>query len=96
MNYQDDKNELAILKEFQFADENITTLSTEPIISFKNKFTSKLLNFKNLSEPINSLSAELPKIHEWDFPNFDDYNNDPSHVYFNYLIGQYMRMLTNK
>ncbi|RIB30326.1 kinase-like domain-containing protein [Gigaspora rosea] len=48
------KDELVILKAFQFADAIIPTLSTELPICSKDKFTSKLLNFKNLSEPINS------------------------------------------
>ncbi|CAG8684141.1 31809_t:CDS:1, partial [Gigaspora margarita] len=57
-----DKNELSILKAFQFADKIIPTLSNELPICPKDKLTSKLLNFKNLSEPINSLSAKLPKV----------------------------------
>ncbi|CAG8840879.1 5631_t:CDS:1, partial [Gigaspora margarita] len=40
--------------EFQFADAVIPTLSTELPIYPKDKLTSKLLNFKNLSVPINS------------------------------------------
>ncbi|RIB28803.1 hypothetical protein C2G38_2028251 [Gigaspora rosea] len=48
-----DKDELAILKAFKLADEIIPTLSTELQIYSKDKLTSKLLNFKNLSEPIN-------------------------------------------
>ncbi|CAG8546204.1 11818_t:CDS:2 [Dentiscutata heterogama] len=35
-------------------DAIIPTLSTELPICLKDKLTSKLLNFKNLSEPINS------------------------------------------
>ncbi|RIB11751.1 kinase-like domain-containing protein [Gigaspora rosea] len=58
-----DKNELTILKAFKSADEIIPTLSTELPDYSKDKLTSKLLNFKNLSEPINSSSAELPKIY---------------------------------
>ncbi|CAG8471082.1 9538_t:CDS:1, partial [Gigaspora margarita] len=57
------KNELTILKAFNSADEIISTLSTELPNYSKNKLTSKLLNFKSLSESINSLSKELPKIY---------------------------------
>ncbi|CAG8739002.1 25795_t:CDS:2 [Gigaspora margarita] len=60
-NFAEDKNELAILKAFKSADEILLTLSTELPNYSKDILTSKLLNFKNLSEPINSLSAELPK-----------------------------------
>ncbi|CAG8537555.1 24145_t:CDS:1, partial [Gigaspora rosea] len=50
----ENKNELTILKAFQSADQTIPTLSTElPICP---KLTSKLLNFKSLSKPINSSS----------------------------------------
>ncbi|RIB28807.1 hypothetical protein C2G38_1361783 [Gigaspora rosea] len=49
-----DKDELAILKAFKSADEIIPTLSTELQIYSKDKLTSKLLDFKNLSEPVNS------------------------------------------
>ncbi|CAG8735639.1 3715_t:CDS:2, partial [Dentiscutata heterogama] len=63
-----DKNELEILKAFQSANAIIPTLSTDLPICPKDKLTSKLLNFKNLSEPINSLSVELLKTHEnWIF-----------------------------
>ncbi|CAG8758957.1 2856_t:CDS:2 [Gigaspora rosea] len=48
-----DKDELSILKAFKSADEIIPTLSTELQIYSKDKLTSKLLDFKNLSEPIN-------------------------------------------
>ncbi|CAG8503543.1 2036_t:CDS:1, partial [Gigaspora margarita] len=61
-NFAEDKNELTILKAFKSADEIIPTLSTELSNYSKDKLTSKLLNFQNLSDPINSLSAELPKI----------------------------------
>ncbi|CAG8744860.1 9589_t:CDS:2, partial [Gigaspora margarita] len=56
MNYQnaEDKDELAILKAFQSADAIIPTLSTELPICLKDKLTSKLLNFKNLSESFNT------------------------------------------
>ncbi|CAG8462576.1 34651_t:CDS:1, partial [Gigaspora margarita] len=60
-----DKNELTTLKAFQFADEIIPTLTTEFPICPKNKLTSKLLNFKSLSQPINSSfisPVKLPKI----------------------------------
>ncbi|CAG8665735.1 301_t:CDS:1, partial [Gigaspora margarita] len=49
-----DKNELTILKAFQHADTIIQMLSVELPVTSKDKLTSKLLNFKNLSEPINS------------------------------------------
>ena len=58
MNYQK-KNELAILKAFQSADAIIPTLSTELSICPKDKLTSKLLNFKNLSKPVNSSLISL-------------------------------------
>ncbi|CAG8475581.1 6984_t:CDS:2 [Dentiscutata heterogama] len=51
-----------------------------PICS-NDKLTSKLLNFKNLSEPINSLSAELLKIsgsRKLNVSISDDYYNDDS------------------
>ncbi|CAG8687415.1 11917_t:CDS:2, partial [Dentiscutata heterogama] len=48
------KNESTILKAFQSADRIIPTLSTQLPICSKDKLTSKLLNFKNLTEPINS------------------------------------------
>ncbi|RIB16213.1 hypothetical protein C2G38_2038745 [Gigaspora rosea] len=50
-----DKDELVILKAFQSSDSVIPKLSTEISIYPKDKLTSKLLNFKNLSEPVNSL-----------------------------------------
>ncbi|CAG8486818.1 16338_t:CDS:2, partial [Gigaspora rosea] len=74
-----DKNELTILKAFQFADEIIPTLTTELPICPKNKLTSKLLNFKSLSQPINSSfisPAKLTKICDSttiDFSISDDY-----------------------
>ncbi|CAG8801372.1 12950_t:CDS:1, partial [Gigaspora margarita] len=40
---------------FKSADAIIPTLSTELRIYSKDKLTSKLLNFKNLSEPVNSI-----------------------------------------
>ncbi|CAG8751328.1 27580_t:CDS:2, partial [Gigaspora margarita] len=54
------ENASRLFKEFQPKDTTIPTLSNYP----KDKLTSKLLNFKNLSEPINSKSAELSKIYE--------------------------------
>ncbi|CAG8500775.1 2174_t:CDS:2, partial [Gigaspora rosea] len=51
----EDKDDLVILKAFQSADSVIPKLSTEISICPKDKLTSKLLNFKNLSEPVNSL-----------------------------------------
>ncbi|CAG8510240.1 7487_t:CDS:2 [Gigaspora rosea] len=55
MKYLDeDRDGLAILKAFQSADAIAPTLSIELPICLKDKLTSKLLNFKNLSEPINS------------------------------------------
>jgi serine/threonine protein kinase len=53
------KDELVILNAFRSADAIISTLSTELPIFPKDKLTSKQLNFKNLSKPINSLSMEL-------------------------------------
>ncbi|RIB17331.1 hypothetical protein C2G38_1441263 [Gigaspora rosea] len=53
------KHELTILKSFQAADAIISTLPTKLPICTKDKLTSKLLNFRGLSEPINS-SAKLP------------------------------------
>ncbi|CAG8852578.1 27294_t:CDS:1, partial [Gigaspora margarita] len=50
-----DKDELAILKAFKSADEIIPKLSTELQIYSKDKLTSKLLDFKNLTEPIDSI-----------------------------------------
>ncbi|RIB08500.1 hypothetical protein C2G38_2147019 [Gigaspora rosea] len=50
----EDKNELTILRAFQYADTIIPTLSVELPVIPNDKLTSKLLNFKNLSEPINS------------------------------------------
>ncbi|CAG8462302.1 478_t:CDS:2, partial [Dentiscutata heterogama] len=61
-NVAKDKNELTILKEFQSADTIIPKSSTKLPICPKDKFTSRLLNFKNLSESISSLSTELLKI----------------------------------
>ncbi|CAG8645743.1 2469_t:CDS:2, partial [Dentiscutata heterogama] len=58
-----DKNELTILNVFQSADEIIPTLSAKLSNYSKDKLTSKLLSFKDLSKPINSLPAELLKIH---------------------------------
>ncbi|CAG8723641.1 23550_t:CDS:2 [Gigaspora margarita] len=43
-----------MFKEFQSADAIVPTLSTPLPICHNDKLTSKLLNFKNLSEPINS------------------------------------------
>ncbi|RIB14745.1 hypothetical protein C2G38_1626017 [Gigaspora rosea] len=65
VNYSDAKNqnELAILRAFQSADETILTLLTEFPIYPKNKLASKLLNFKNLSERINTSSVELLNIY---------------------------------
>ncbi|CAG8559311.1 23418_t:CDS:1, partial [Gigaspora margarita] len=50
----EDKNELAILRAFQSANAIIPTLFTELSTCPKDKLTSKLLNFKNLSKSINS------------------------------------------
>ncbi|CAG8800645.1 18265_t:CDS:1, partial [Gigaspora margarita] len=47
-------NELVILKAFQLADAVIPKLTTELPVCPQNKLTSKLLNFKNLPEPVNS------------------------------------------
>ncbi|RIB07987.1 hypothetical protein C2G38_2112262, partial [Gigaspora rosea] len=58
-----DENELAILKAFQFADEVLPTLSTKLPNFSKDKLTSKLHNFKNLSKQINS-SEKLQKIYD--------------------------------
>ncbi|CAG8554667.1 16582_t:CDS:1, partial [Dentiscutata heterogama] len=60
-----DKNGLEILKEFQSADTILPALSNELPICPKDKLTSKLLNFKNLSRPVNSSfisPVKLPKI----------------------------------
>ncbi|CAG8729787.1 4886_t:CDS:2, partial [Gigaspora rosea] len=46
--------ETVSLKEFQSAEAIVPTLITPLPICYKDKLTSKLLNFKNLSEPINS------------------------------------------
>ncbi|CAG8484877.1 11641_t:CDS:2, partial [Gigaspora rosea] len=62
-----DKNGLTIFKAFKSADEIIPTLSTELSNYSKDKLTSKLLNFKNLSESVNSLSAEVEKVGFFDF-----------------------------
>ncbi|RIB18998.1 kinase-like domain-containing protein [Gigaspora rosea] len=51
-NASKDKNELAIFKAFQSADTIIPTLSAELPTCPKDKLTSKLLNFKNLSQTI--------------------------------------------
>ncbi|RIB13983.1 kinase-like domain-containing protein [Gigaspora rosea] len=72
-----DNIELAILKAFRLADTIIPTspIFTELQIFPKDKLTSKLLNFRNLSEPINSVSAELLKVYgsnKCDFSIFDD------------------------
>ncbi|CAG8623678.1 16951_t:CDS:1, partial [Gigaspora rosea] len=56
-----DKYELTILKSFQAADAISSILSTELPICTKNKLINKLLNFRGLSEPINSF-AKLPKL----------------------------------
>ncbi|CAG8440922.1 17316_t:CDS:2 [Dentiscutata heterogama] len=56
-----DKNELEILKAFKSADAIIPTLSTNLPICPKDKLTSKLLDFKNLSKPMNS-SAKLLRV----------------------------------
>ncbi|RIB26521.1 hypothetical protein C2G38_2064663 [Gigaspora rosea] len=74
-NFVEDKNELTILNAFKTADEIIPTLSIELPNYSKDKLTSKLLNFKNLSGSINSLSAVLPNIcgsRKWDFSISDD------------------------
>ncbi|RIB23476.1 hypothetical protein C2G38_2032716 [Gigaspora rosea] len=55
------KNKRTILKSFQAADANISTLPTELPIYTKDKLTSKLLNFRGLTEPINSFE-KLPKL----------------------------------
>ncbi|RIB03434.1 kinase-like domain-containing protein [Gigaspora rosea] len=60
----ENKDELGIIKSFQPADSIIPTLSNELLICYKDKLTSKLLNFKNLSKPINSLSTELLKTYD--------------------------------
>ncbi|CAG8854688.1 44632_t:CDS:2, partial [Gigaspora margarita] len=67
------KNALTILKSFQAADEIISTLPTELPICTKDKLTSKLLNFRSLSEPIN-LFEKLPKLcsHKCDFSISDN------------------------
>ncbi|CAG8826979.1 10817_t:CDS:2, partial [Gigaspora margarita] len=78
-NVAKNKDELTILKAFKSANVIIPTLSTELPNYSKDKLTSKLLNFKNHSESINSLSAELPKIcgsRKWDFSISDaDYDD---------------------
>ncbi|CAG8620628.1 13215_t:CDS:2, partial [Gigaspora rosea] len=65
--------------EFQSADKIIQTLPTELPICPKDKLTSKLLNFKNLSEPINFPPAELLKTYgSRKLDLSDDYYNDAS------------------
>ncbi|RIB23025.1 kinase-like domain-containing protein [Gigaspora rosea] len=54
-----DRDELAILKVFQSADAVIPKLSTELPVCPQDKLASKLLNFKNLSEPVNSSIISL-------------------------------------
>ncbi|RIB23016.1 hypothetical protein C2G38_2033089 [Gigaspora rosea] len=54
-----DRDELGILKAFQSADAVIPKLSTELPVCPQDKLTSKLLNFKNLSEPVNSSLISL-------------------------------------
>ncbi|RIB13981.1 kinase-like domain-containing protein [Gigaspora rosea] len=56
-----DDIELAILKTFRLADAIIPTspIFTELQILPKDKLTSKLLNFRNLSEPINSVFIKI-------------------------------------
>ncbi|CAG8847395.1 24426_t:CDS:2, partial [Gigaspora margarita] len=67
------ENELALLKEFQSADTIIPTLLTLPNYP-KEELTSKLLSFKDLSNPINSSfisSAKLPKSYDSATCNID-------------------------
>ncbi|CAG8738364.1 9080_t:CDS:2, partial [Gigaspora rosea] len=74
-----DEDELAMLKAFISADAIIPTLSTELQIYSKDKLTSKPLNFKNLSEPVNS--TKLSKIYDSNICNFsvpDEYCDDIS------------------
>ncbi|CAG8840838.1 7163_t:CDS:1, partial [Gigaspora margarita] len=54
-----------LLKAFRLADTIIPTSPklTKLQIFPKDKLTSKPLNFRNLSEPINSVSAELLKVY---------------------------------
>ncbi|CAG8787767.1 13665_t:CDS:2, partial [Gigaspora rosea] len=69
------KNELTILNSFQLADAIISTLPTELPICTKDKLTSKLLNFRGLSKPINSFE-KLPKLcgsRKCDFSISDDF-----------------------
>ncbi|CAG8778166.1 34915_t:CDS:2, partial [Racocetra persica] len=70
----EDKNELTILKAFQYADAIIPTLSTELPNFPKDKLTSKLLTFKSLSVPINSLS-QIPGSQKWECSIPDDHYN---------------------
>ncbi|CAG8814927.1 17976_t:CDS:2, partial [Gigaspora margarita] len=51
----------SILEAFESADAIIPTLSAELPICSKDILTSKLLNFKNLSKPINSSFISLAK-----------------------------------
>ncbi|CAG8836835.1 29873_t:CDS:1, partial [Gigaspora margarita] len=58
-NVAKDKDELVILKAFQFADAIIPTLSTELPIYSKDKLTSKLLNFKTFLTQLTLHSFHL-------------------------------------
>ncbi|RIB23032.1 kinase-like domain-containing protein [Gigaspora rosea] len=62
-----DRDELAILKAFQSADAIIPKLSTKLSNCPKDKLTSKLLNFKNLSEPVNSSLSSISASKTIDF-----------------------------
>ncbi|CAG8815380.1 10632_t:CDS:1, partial [Gigaspora rosea] len=63
-----DRDELTILRAFQSADEIIPTLSTELPVCPRDKLTSKLLTFKNLSEPVNSSLLASKSIEFADIP----------------------------
>ncbi|CAG8754732.1 34355_t:CDS:2, partial [Gigaspora margarita] len=73
----EDKNELTILKAFQYADEIIPTLSVILPICPRDKHTSKLLNFKNLSKPLLKFYGSSL----CDFSISDDYyNSQPADI----------------
>ncbi|CAG8621636.1 13586_t:CDS:2, partial [Gigaspora rosea] len=84
-----DKDELAILNAFQSADAIIPTLSTELSICPQDKLTSKLLNFKNLSEPVNSslLASKYIEVATLDLRNVSTSSGDTGEdIQYNYTL----------
>ncbi|CAG8837809.1 2465_t:CDS:2, partial [Gigaspora margarita] len=68
-----------LLKEFQSADTIIPTLLTLPNYP-KDKLTSKLLSFNNVSKPINSSSISSAKLSKfYDSANIDFSVSDDSY-----------------